>query len=108
MTSFLFWNVLNRDLRALVARAAAERDVDILLLAESGVIDGDMVAALKKVTGRDYSALSYDTDKVRVFTRLPAASWVRRQTDALKRPNGDLERIRGEAAGDFARRRTLR
>jgi len=36
MTSFLFWNVMNRDLRGLIARAVVERDVDIVLVAESG------------------------------------------------------------------------
>ena len=83
MTSFLFWNVMKNDLRALIARATVERDVDILLLAESGVSDSDMAAALKTVTGRDYVALSEDGDKVRLFTRLKVAQWRRRQTDAL-------------------------
>jgi hypothetical protein len=83
MTSFLFWNVMNNDLRTLIAGAVVERDVDILLLAESGVSDIDMASALKRATGRDYTALSYDTDNVRMFTRLPVAQWERRQTDAL-------------------------
>lgn len=83
MTSFLFWNVMNKDLRDLVARAAAERDVDILLLAESGVTDADMAAALKKITGHDYAALSYSNDKVRLFSRFEITRWTRRQTDAL-------------------------
>jgi Endonuclease/Exonuclease/phosphatase family len=83
MTSFLFWNVMNKDLRALIASAVVERDVDILLLAESGVSDAEMAAALRIATGRDYAALSIDADKVRVFTRLAASQWRRRQTDAL-------------------------
>jgi hypothetical protein len=83
MTSFLFWNVMHHDLRALVASAVIERDVDILLLAESGVSDGDMVAALNTATGRSYAALSLASDKVRVFTRLKRTQWRRRQTDAL-------------------------
>jgi hypothetical protein len=83
MTSFLFWNVMNKDLRALITRAVVERDVDILLLAEAGVSDEDMAAALKTATGHDYVSLSQDADKVRLFTRLAAAQWIRRQTDAL-------------------------
>jgi endonuclease/exonuclease/phosphatase family metal-dependent hydrolase len=83
MTSFLFWNVMNNDLRAVIARAVVERDVDILLLAESPVPDGDMVSALRAATGHDYWALSQDTDKVRLFTRIDASRWRRRQTDAL-------------------------
>src|SRR5437879_434023 len=74
---------MNKNLRALIGRAAVERDVDILLLAESGATDRDMVAALKTATGRDYAALSYDADKVRLFTRLTGAQWRRRQTDNL-------------------------
>jgi exonuclease III len=85
MTSFLFWNVMKKDLRTLITGAVVERDVDILLLAECGVSDGDMTASLKAATNRDYSALSFDTDKVRVFTRLPVTQWKRRQRDALAR-----------------------
>jgi exonuclease III len=83
MMSFLFWNVMKNDLRTLIAKAVAERAVDVLLLAESGVRDRDMAAALRNATGCKYAALSFDTDKVRLFTRLPEDRWVRRQTDAL-------------------------
>src|SRR5690242_4919658 len=83
MTSFLFWNVMKKDLRTLIARAVIERDVDILLLAESGVSDEDMVAVLQAATGSDYAALSIEEDKVRVFTRIKSGRWRRRQTDAL-------------------------
>jgi hypothetical protein len=58
MTSFLFWNVMAKDLRTLIARAVVEHDVDILLLAESTVPDPDMVVALKMATGKDYAPLS--------------------------------------------------
>ena len=61
MTSFLFWNVMKKDLRELVARAVVERDVDILLLAESGTADADMVAALKVATGNGYRTVSVPT-----------------------------------------------
>ena len=74
---------MNKDLRPLVAIAVVERDVDILLFAESGVSDSDMAAALETATGRHYASLSYDADKVRLFTRLPVSKWIRRQTDAL-------------------------
>jgi hypothetical protein len=83
MTSFLFWNVMNNDLRALISSAVVERDVDILMLAESGVPDGDIVAALRTSSGQNYSAISIESDKVRVFTRLRRSRWQRRQTDAL-------------------------
>lgn len=83
MTSFLFWNLQNKDLRKLVVRAAVERNVDILLLAESGVSEAEMVAALKEASGCDYAALSFDTDKVRLFSRVPVADWERCQTDTL-------------------------
>ena len=34
-------------------------------------------------TGSDYVALSDETDKVRLFTRIPTARWKRRQNDPL-------------------------
>jgi hypothetical protein len=83
MTSFLFWNVMRKDLRTLIAEAVIEHDVDILLLAESGVSDADMTAALEATSGREYTALSQEADKIRLFTRLPITMWTRRQTDAL-------------------------
>jgi hypothetical protein len=83
MTSFLFWNILGKDLRPTVTRAVIERDVDILLLAECDVPDTDMASALTRDTGNAYEAVSLPNDKVRVFSRLPSVSWTRRQTDNL-------------------------
>jgi hypothetical protein len=83
MTSFLFWNILGKDLRPQVTRAVIDRDVDIILLAECDVTDTDLAATLTKDTGRHYEAVSLPNDKGRVFTRLPSASWIRRQTDSL-------------------------
>jgi hypothetical protein len=83
MTSFLFWNLMKNDLNELITQAVVDHNVDVLLLAESGISDEEMEAALKVATGCSYSALSYDTDKVRLFTRLASTQWVRRQTDAL-------------------------
>jgi hypothetical protein len=84
MTSFLFWNVMNNDVAALIARAALDRDVDVLMLAESATPDADLVVALKAATRRDYAALSEPSDKVRLFTRLAVSRWRRRQTEALR------------------------
>ncbi len=81
MTSFLFWNIMRKDLRALIAAAVVERDVDVLMLAESGTSDGDIVAALRESTGREYTALSEAADKVRLFSRLSGANWILRQLD---------------------------
>jgi len=83
MTSFFFWNVMGRDLRTLVARAAVERSLDIVLIAEAGMGDAEMVAALDAATGWRYVAISQDSDKVRIFTRIAKNQWIRRQTDAL-------------------------
>jgi len=74
---------MGRDLRTLIAGAVTDRDVDILLLAESHVPDDEITAVLKVATSWDFAALSDDTDKVRLFTRLPVAKWQKRQTDAL-------------------------
>ena len=74
---------MRRDLRALIARAVVERDVDIVLLAESGVADGEMAAALTAANGQSYAAVSDAADKIRLFTRLPVAVWQKRQADAV-------------------------
>lgn len=83
MTSFFFWNVMKKDLREVISLATAEREVDILLLAECGTSDEEMAQALREATRHDYTSLSVDGDKIRIFTRLNAGDWSRRQTDAL-------------------------
>lgn len=83
MTSFFFWNVMKRDLRDLIARAVAERAVDVLILAEAGSYDADLVQALREATGDDYWAITQESDKVRIYSRLPVVRWSRRQTDNL-------------------------
>lgn len=83
MTSFLFWNVMKKDLGPLVGAAGLERDADIILLAEAGAKDIDTVQALKAQTGQNYFALSEEFDKVRIYSRIPPDRWRRRQTDGL-------------------------
>ncbi len=81
--SFLFWNTMRRDLRPLICRAVVEYEVDVLLLAEVGATDAEMLDSLLKVTTQNFVSLASEADKVRIFTRLPEALWTRRQTDAL-------------------------
>ncbi|MBX9679100.1 MAG: endonuclease/exonuclease/phosphatase family protein [Gemmataceae bacterium] len=83
MTSFLFWNVMGKDLRPLIAEAVRIHDVDILMLAESSVSDKELAASLISITGQPFEAISDARDKVRVFSRLPKNLWIRRQTDHL-------------------------
>lgn len=83
MLSFLFWNVMNRDLHPLLTQAVVERNVDILMLAEPGTSAQELVAALKGKTGQDYTTHSTADDKVQVFSRLREYLWQRRQADAL-------------------------
>jgi len=83
MTSFLFWNVMKKDLRAAIADLAAEQATDVLLVAESGASDESVAAALRTATGLEYTALSSPEDKVRIFTRLPPAGWSLLQRDAV-------------------------
>ena len=84
---------MNKDLRELIAGAAAERDVDILILAESGTHDQAIVAALKIATGSQYTALSDVFDKVRLFTRLPVSGMDKAANGCTQRSNGYLECI---------------
>jgi len=74
---------MRKDLRPLIGQAVVERDVDVLLLAEAGVSDADMLASLMQATGREYAAHSQRGDKVRLFSRLMGARWIRRQADPM-------------------------
>lgn len=75
MTSFLFWNVGQCDLRPLLGRAVHRLGIDVLLLAEAAPDDAAIVAALRAATGREFMAHSQGQNKVRVFSNLAAWRW---------------------------------
>ena len=85
MPSFLFWNVMKRDLRDVVVRAVVEHAVDILILAESGTDDQDLVALLNAANRASFESLSDPEDKVRLFSSIPATHWQKRQSDPIAR-----------------------
>ncbi len=65
----LFWNLGGHDRRSLVGRAAAERQVDLLVLAESGLDAEQYLAALETETGIAYECPPSLTTRLQVFSR---------------------------------------
>lgn len=77
---------MKQDLRAIVARAAVEREVDVLLLAECVILDDEMAQALIEATGRTFFAIAEAGDKVRLFSVYEPERWTMRYAQ----PNGRL------------------
>lgn len=68
MVSFLFWNLKRLPRQDVVARLAQRHNVDILLLAECAVTDDQIIAAIKRGTGKVFRKSSNVPSKVQVFT----------------------------------------
>lgn len=86
MLTFLFWNIQSKSLQHRVARIAEWRGVDVILLAECDVPAGEMLTALNAAAA--VSAWAYPPAgslRLKLFTRLPAASVVDRFTEVADR-----------------------
>ena len=55
MTSFLFWNLNGQPLAEYVAQVCAERNIDVLVLAECEIPPVDLCDQLRRATGNSYS-----------------------------------------------------
>jgi hypothetical protein len=66
---------MRKPLGALIARAVREHGVDILLLAECGDPEKDLLATLQAETSLKWLRLSRSADKVQLFTHLPQQNW---------------------------------
>lgn len=70
--TFLFWNVNRRPLAPLVAELVREKSVDVVILAESAGDDLAYIESLSSQTGRAFHKPYANSDKIDVFTHLPA------------------------------------
>lgn len=66
----LFWNVGRQDRRQIVAEAAAERNLEIIVLAEAAVDTDDQLQALEERTGAKYSCPASTTPRLQIYSRL--------------------------------------
>lgn len=71
MTTFLFWNLNRKPLAERVAKIAATREVDVIILAESVIKPIDLLAALRKATKRNHSLPFSQCEKIAIYTRFP-------------------------------------
>lgn len=80
MTSFVFWNVMKKDLRGPIGQLALEKSAEIVLLAETDPnLDDEICQTLEKSTGHAFESISHSHHKVRIFSRIKNASWILRQ-----------------------------
>lgn len=69
--NFLFWNVNRRPLETRVARLAAARGVDVVMLAEYAAGGTNLLSALEVAGAGGFHEADGSGDRLRVFTRLP-------------------------------------
>lgn len=76
MTSFLFWNMSKKPLEHLLAAAAHERDIDVILLAECTNPENVLVALNSFGEDRErlYNYQPEPVGRVRIFSLLPRGS----------------------------------
>ena len=72
MTAFLFWNINGKDLRPLVTELAWRHDVDVLMLAESGIEAKALLDTLTRADGGGYEYFpGIGCKRIEVFARFP-------------------------------------
>jgi endonuclease/exonuclease/phosphatase family metal-dependent hydrolase len=86
MVSFLFWNLMGNQtatwtnrvaaLKRHLARLVRHLEVDVLLLAESRFLPGDLFQALNADDGLNFGFPESNAERVHLFTRLPLESVV--------------------------------
>ena len=73
MLTVLFWNIQKKPLLHRVARIAAGRGVDIVLLTESGEQTNDELLAALNQVGQDFHCPIKQNDRFRVACRMPVS-----------------------------------
>jgi hypothetical protein len=71
MTTFLFWNLNRKPMATRVAKIAASRDVDVVILAESLIKPAEMFVELRKATTRKFALPFTQCEKIAIYTRFP-------------------------------------
>ena len=72
LVSFLFWNLMKRDLQKHIARMASIYQIDVLMLAECEIAADEIKGTLQQATGQSYQfsePLPGAVEKVSLFTR---------------------------------------
>jgi hypothetical protein len=71
---FLFWNLQRKPLLGMVSALVEEHGVDVLLLAESGIADAELLSELNARTGEAFAAHSEPLGRVKIIARLPVSA----------------------------------
>jgi hypothetical protein len=92
MITFLFWNLYGRQkkkqvarmeaLRASVARLTVRHGIDVILLAECEIAEGDIIQTLNAAGVGTYHRPASRSRRIQLFSRLPQEVW----TDAFDDP----------------------
>jgi hypothetical protein len=85
MITFLFWNIQGKPLQQRVARLVTRYGVDVLILAECVPLPNEILIALRARTVAHWVYPPASSERLRVFTRLPAASVVDLFTEVFDR-----------------------
>lgn len=72
--NFLFWNVNRKDLDEPIAEVAIERDVDLIILAESPPASVSLLTALNQGQDRKFSVPFSPSERILFLSRLPLNS----------------------------------
>lgn len=75
IATFLFWNVRRNLITDLVAQAAIEQDVDVLILAESVLPVSDLLLRLNTNQPRKFRVPFSPSDRISFYVRYPASNF---------------------------------
>ena len=76
MPSICFWNTNRNSLHAELSALVALRDIDILVLAESGAAEGELIKSLYDATERVFLRTGNINSRLKIYSSLPPASLV--------------------------------
>lgn len=74
MLTFLFWNTGRRNLTVNVARLVAMHHVDVVVLAESPVLPGNLLLALNASQARYHYAEGQLCPRIQIYTSFPTTA----------------------------------
>ena len=72
MLTFLFWNLNNKPIHALVAELAESHEVDILVLAECAIVSPTMLHELNSRQSFGFSLAFSPSERIVIYTRFPS------------------------------------
>lgn len=69
--TFLFWNLNQKSIAKMVADLVAEREVDVITLAENEIPIAELITIINEATESTYIPAFSPTEKITVISRLP-------------------------------------